>query len=271
MRQGTKFYGDQDPCFRWRGTQVLRIEYLSDIVFALAFGMIVSSSNEPRTFEELQAFLFTAAPVTAAFIFMVYIWTLHFTFFRRYGLSDQKTMVLNGCLLLLVLFIAYPLRFIFDALFGWILLMAGDPGYVVSMQIDYQRAGAIMSYFAGGMALLFTIAASLYLHALSRADDLGLTDLERRATRVAFWVFAVSTIWAVLACVAAAFTPLGGFAGFIMSLARISSRFIRWRILPKRLIDAAQDANAASTPPHQTPEASPARVPDSSPVLRRDR
>lgn len=270
MRPSGKIYGNQDSHFTWRGNEVMRLEYLSDIVFALAFGMIVSSGSEPRTFEELQGFLFTALPVTAAFTFMVYIWAQHFTFFRRFGLEDGRTMFLNATLLLVVLFIAYPMRFIFDSLFGWGLMMLGDDSYVADLQVDYRRSGIIMSYFAGGMMVVMGLFALLYRHALSLKDALELSPMELAITRASFWIYLVSAFWAAVACVGAAATPLGGFAGFIIGLSRPSARIIRWRMLPREP-GRPRGVTAPSSPPRRTPASSPAQARDNSGAALRGR
>lgn len=217
---------DQDPGFRWRGGEITRIEYLSDIVFALAFGMLVMSSSEPRTFEKLNAFLFAILPVTASFGMMVYLWNRHFLFFRRYGLADRRIAFLNAVLLLVVLFIAYPLRFIFDSLFGFVLLMMGDDRLVDMMNIDYRRAGIIMGYFMAGLFVVLNLFGAMYAHALSRAEILALSDQERRITKAQMWIYVSSSWFAALAGILAVTTPLGGFAGFVASFNFISNRLI---------------------------------------------
>jgi len=249
----------------------MRVEYLSDIVFALAFGMLVSSGQEPRTFSELNTFLFSAVPVTFGFIFMVFLWTQHFMFFRRYGLADSKTMFLNACVLLVVLFIAYPLRFIFDALFGWILLMAGNSSVVDVMEITYEASGRIMAYFAGGLVIINVLFALMYGHARSLSDKLELDEGEKRLTIMSFWIFVLGALWAALACVLALVTPIGGFAGFVMSLSRLSSRFLRWKFRVEGDCDETVEASDPSSLQHQTLEEPAAPAPGSSPVLRRDR
>lgn len=64
---------DHDPDFNWRGKDVTRLENLSDIVFALAFGMIASASAAPATFSALNKYLYGAPPVILAFIIMVFL------------------------------------------------------------------------------------------------------------------------------------------------------------------------------------------------------
>ena len=102
---------DHDPLFKWRGDHVTRIENLSDIVFALALGMLVSATSPPTNFSELGAHLLNIIPVAAGFGLLLNLWNAHFVYFRRYGLADGQTIFLNACLLLVVLFLAYPLRF----------------------------------------------------------------------------------------------------------------------------------------------------------------
>lgn len=270
MRPSERLFTGQDPYFRWRGHDVTRVEYLSDIVFALAFGMVISNGTEPRTFDELNAFLISAVPVTAAFIFMVTLWNRHYTFFRRYALADGKTMFLNACLLLFVLFIAYPVRLIFDGLFGYILLMAGNESYVVQLDISFERAGIIMSYFASALVIIYVILAAMYGHALSRSEQINLSPVERHVTKMQVWLWGSSAIWAAVAGVLAVKSSLGGFAGFLMVFTGVTSGIIRRIMTPKKEeLEAA--ASEALSPPHQTPASSPEAGSDSLPVVSRVR
>ena len=100
---------DHDPEFVWRGKDVTRLENLSDIVFALAFGMIVSASSIPQNLQGLNEFLLGSPPVILAFIIMTQFWNQHFVFFRRYGLADRRIVLLNNLLLLSILLIKLPI------------------------------------------------------------------------------------------------------------------------------------------------------------------
>ncbi|NNU14923.1 DUF1211 domain-containing protein [Parvularcula sp. ZS-1/3] len=224
---------DHDPHFKWRGTDVTRLENLSDIVFAIAFGMIVMSGDAPRTFEDLNQFLIGLVPVIFAFVVMMYIWNAHFLFFRRYSLADATVVFANGVLLLFVLVIAYPLRFIFDSLYGYLLLLAGYPDYVIDLRIDFRRAGIIMGYFTAGFLITELIFTFLYAYALKKADQIGLSADERTLTRRTVWIFATGAGWAALACTLAVLTPLGGFAGFFLNGTAITSPLIRRRMRAK--------------------------------------
>ena len=223
IRQAAVRALDHDPRFQWRGGAVTRIENLSDIVFALAFGMLVSSATRPQTFSELTDHLMTIIPVAAGFFVLVAIWNAHFTYFRRYGVGDNYVIFLNCILLLLVLFIAYPLRFIFDSLFGFILALLGDWSRLIASEIDFRRAGIIMGYFALGYGLIYLVISLMYAHAISKADLLELTETERAMTRQSIWSFRGHVIIAGLIGVVAVFTPLGGFAGSLLGLIGVNA------------------------------------------------
>lgn len=211
---------DHDPNFRWRGEAVTRIENLSDIVFALALGMLVSVSDPPTRYAELSPYLLNIIPVTAAFAILLTVWNAHFTYFRRYGVADSYIIFLNAALLLFVLFIAYPLRFAFDSLFGWILGAAlGQWGWMGDIGIShYREAGVIVAWFGAGMALIFFLIHLMYSYALRRADTLGLDAAEQAMTRRSIWRYRVEFLLYAIVAVLAGFTLLGPMAAMISVL-----------------------------------------------------
>ncbi|MFN7163671.1 MAG: TMEM175 family protein [Hyphomonas sp.] len=205
---------DHDPHFAWRTTEVLRIENLSDIVFALALGILVSASSTIRTFADLAGYLVSIIPIAAGFAMLVSIWNDHFLFFRRYALADGRIILLNAVLLLLILYIAYPLRFVFDSLFGFLLLQAGQMDRIIDMQVGFRESGIIMSFFAGGFGAIYVVFALMYARALKLADQLGLTPNEKQMTRRTLYVHIARITAATLVFAGAMLTPLNGFAGF---------------------------------------------------------
>jgi len=218
LREVAKTHLDHDPDFAWRGQSVTRIENLSDIVFALAMGMLVSSSTAPQTMGDLTRFLIAIVPVTAGFAILLGIWNSHFVFFRRYGLADGKVVFLNACLLFAVLYLAYPLRFVFDSLFAFVLMLMGDPSWIIERDIEYEDSGVIMAYFAGGYAVLQTLMSTLYSHALSKREQLELSETEIALTRLSRTAALATAIVGVLVAAVAYFTDLNGFAGALMFL-----------------------------------------------------
>src|SRR2546423_5130053 len=99
--------------FRWRSHEVSRTEGLSDAVFGFAITLLVVSLEVPRTFSELMYAMRGFGAFAISFTLLFVVWYNQYKFFRRYGLQDNVTMVLNGILLFVVLFYVYPLKFVF--------------------------------------------------------------------------------------------------------------------------------------------------------------
>jgi len=205
---------DHDPHFSWRGQSVTRIENLSDVVFALALGMLVSARSAMLTFSDLTSHLLNIIPVAAGFAMLLLIWNTHFVFFRRYGLADGVIVFFNACLLLVVLFLAYPLRFIFDSLFAYIFFLFGDESRMGLMRIGFRESGIIMAYFAAGYAVVFLIFSQMYRHALKKAESLQLNPIEIVMTRRSIWDFRAQVVCAALVFIGALFTPINAFSAF---------------------------------------------------------
>lgn len=220
---------DHDPYFHWRGEAVTRIENLSDIVFALALGMLISAASPPQTFGDLREFLFSIIPVTAAFSVLVGIWNNHFTFFRRYGVADRTIIVLNAILLFVVLYLAYPLRFAFDSFFGFIIGLTGDYSRLAEMELDFEDSGVILGYFGAGFAVIHLLFALMYRHVVSRRDLLKLTPAEMIITRRSIFVHCCNILIASGMGVIAYLSPLNGLAGCIMFLTGFFPMIASWR------------------------------------------
>ena len=106
-----------EPDFRWRGREISRSENLSDAVFGFAITLLVVATDVPRTFGELQQLLRGFVPFGICVLLFGLIWKAHYTFFRRFGLEDGTTMLLNAALLFVVVFFLYPLKFLATLLF----------------------------------------------------------------------------------------------------------------------------------------------------------
>ena len=105
---------------------------------------------------------------------LMWVWYQHYSFFRRYGLQDAYTVVLNGALLFVVMFYVYPLKFMFDSGFGQFHSLAGSG--IPPMTLE-QLAHASAMYGMGFVAL-FLMFALLYRHAYGQRHQLALTPLE---------------------------------------------------------------------------------------------
>ena len=93
--------------------EISRIEAFSDAVFAFAVTLLVVSLEVPKTFNELMAAMSGFLAFAICFTLLFQVWWRHHTFFRRYGLEDAFTIAMTGCLLFVVLFYVYPLKFVF--------------------------------------------------------------------------------------------------------------------------------------------------------------
>lgn len=222
---------DHDPNFRWRGEAVTRIENLSDIVFALALGMLVSASAPPGNFEALQLHFLNIFPVAAGFALLLAIWNAHFTFFRRYGVADGRIIFLNAALLLVILFFAYPLRLIFDSLLAFILGVGGDWTRMTSLGLPtYADAGVLMGYYCVGYGLVYLLIQSMYAHALRRADHMGLSASERVMTQRSIWKHRTHVLLSGVVGVLAVWTPMGPMAGALFGLIWPIAVFVEARL-----------------------------------------
>lgn len=95
-----------------------RIEAFSDAVFAFAITLLIVSLEVPKSFHELMECMKFFLPFTACFVILFTIWYGQNLFFRRFGLHDRATVILNAALMLVVLFFVYPLKFLFGAMFS---------------------------------------------------------------------------------------------------------------------------------------------------------
>lgn len=209
---------DHDPHFQWRGNNVTRIENLSDIVFALAMGMIVLSSSVPTTFEELQAYLLTFIPAFLSFILLLQIWHAHFTFFRRFGVADTRIILFNVALLFFVLYAAYPLKFAFEGFFYYIYGFVDNWEKAAAMRMSFERSGYILAYFCAGYAAVNFCYFLMYRHALQRSHVLDLTEDEKKISRGSKAMFGCMTILCVIVGIICGFTPIYGFGGWLLAL-----------------------------------------------------
>jgi hypothetical protein len=113
------------------------------------------------------------------FLMLAGLWYSQFTFFRRYGLEDQITVVLNLVLLFMVLFFVYPLKFLFSVILT-------DPRMRQTIATAHgleqvmlpEHKPLIFAIFGAGFAGVMVVFALLYRHAWKKRDELGLNEFE---------------------------------------------------------------------------------------------
>ncbi|MEZ5963937.1 MAG: TMEM175 family protein [Planctomycetota bacterium] len=176
-----------DRLFRWRGGEVSRVEGLSDGVFALTLTLLVVSVDVPGTLYELWHTVRDLPVFLACFVLLMWAWSQHYLFFRRYGLEDLPTRVLNSVFLFLVLFYAYPTKFVATFLWRGVLgepmeaMFATPPG--VEWMSSYRQRATMMLFYGLGFVGVFGSLAAMSSWAYRRRDELELDELERFLTR----------------------------------------------------------------------------------------
>jgi uncharacterized membrane protein len=175
----------RDGDFRVRGKEISRVEGLSDAVFGFAITLLIVSLEVPKSADEVLHTMrgFFAFAITFALLFGV--WKTQFTFFRRYGLEDNTTVLLTALLLFVILFFVFPLKFVIGAIVERLLSHAGFPDPSAVNLFKEPRAGLLMAIYAVGFAAVFAVFALLYRHAYSKKDELQLNVLEEFDTRAA--------------------------------------------------------------------------------------
>mgnify|MGYP002780418342 CR=1 FL=1 len=168
--------------FRWRGTEVSRLEALSDAVFGFVLTLLVVSLEVPRTAGELLQTMRGFGAFAAAFALLFLVWFNQHRFFRRYGLQDTTPHVLNAALLFCIIFFAYPLKFIAGLVIALILgqpLAVSQPdGSTVPLFTSWAEAVATMNVFSTGYIAVWLVFALLHLHAFRLRRRLELSELE---------------------------------------------------------------------------------------------
>ena len=160
------------------GREVTRLEGFSDAVFGFALTLLVVSLEVPESFPALKQTLSGFLPFAATFAVVSWIWFEHYLFFRHFKLEDNLTVFLNLVLLFVVLFFAYPLKFVLTRLVGaWTGygLPLDDPGYAAYTPAD---ARLLMVAYSGGFVAVFGVLALFYWNALRQRATLGLGPLE---------------------------------------------------------------------------------------------
>jgi uncharacterized membrane protein len=186
-----------------RRYDVSRLEAFSDAVFGFALALLVVSVEPPSSYTQLVDRMVGGLSFACCFALLVWIWYEHHVFFRRYGLEDGRTIALNSALLFVVLLYVYPLKFMFDSLFGRFLPRLQPP---VPMRL-WELANAA-SIYSAGFVVIFVLFVLLYRRALARRDELGLSELEVFDARTATVHHLISAGVGVLSFAIASFAPL---------------------------------------------------------------
>ncbi|MDR3680177.1 MAG: TMEM175 family protein [Flavipsychrobacter sp.] len=209
-KQGSK--REKKDRIKWRGHEIVRIEAFSDAVFAFAVTLLIVSLEVPKNLTELLNSMRGFIPFGICFTFLFMIWYAQNIFFRRFGVHDIYTVVLNAILIFFVLMYVYPLKFLFSA---W--MIGGGLAY------DDTRPSEpihVFYMYSGGFACIYLIFALLYLHVLRIKEDLELTAIEMFETKTSLYqnmlIAVVGFLSVIISSFGVAYLPWAGFIYIII-------------------------------------------------------
>lgn len=166
--------------FRWRSHEISRVEGFSDAVFGFAVTLLIVSLEVPKTSTELLETMRGFGAFVITFFMLASLWYSQFTFFRRYGLEDRVTVLLNLALMFMVLFFVYPLKFLFGVLLT-------DPRMRQMHGAEHvvlpEHKPIIFMIFGAGFVGVMLVFLLLYRHAWKVREKLGLNEFEMFETR----------------------------------------------------------------------------------------
>jgi uncharacterized membrane protein len=193
------------------GRDVSRIEGFSDAVFGFALTLLVASLEVPPDFEALKQTLRGFLPFALTFALISWIWYLHYSFFREFGLEDRLTIVLNSILLFVVLFFVYPLKVMANNLVGI--------GETFTRLSEYDNRFLMVAYSSGVIAV-FLVFFLLNWNAYRQRQALDLQPEQLYDIGTALRAHASSTLLGVTSVLLAVSLPMSVFAlsGLIYTL-----------------------------------------------------
>jgi hypothetical protein len=241
-----------DPLFRWRGGQPSRLEGLSDGVFAVTVTLLVVSQGVPATFYELWEVVRDLPIFVASFAMLMMAWQYHYQFFRRYGLEDGWTAFLNTIFLFLVLFYAYPLKFLATFLWRLILGSTTAPMFAVPDGLVFEFLGLgqrswMLIIYGFGIVGVFGVLALMVGRAYWLRSELDLDEIERFLTRGSIRAHLITVAVAALSLAILFSGQQAGWAGiayFLMGPLHTANGFY----VGRRAEDMRRAMDADATP-----------------------
>jgi hypothetical protein len=223
----------------FRNREISRLEGLSDAVFGFAITLLIVSLEVPKTSGELIETMRGFVAFAFTFFILFTIWHRQFTYFRRYGLEDTVAITLNGALLFVVLFFIYPLKFLATYLVRR--LMGGSKTVVLDNGVterilNPEHFSWLFGIYGLGFAAVFAVFALLYRHALSKRNELNLTEVEVFEARHAVKLYSLIALLGVLIASSGSANALeerGGawkYISWVLLAADLAGLFILFRL-----------------------------------------
>jgi Endosomal/lysosomal potassium channel TMEM175 len=214
-----------------RGRDVSRLEGFSDAVFGFALTLLVVSLEVPENYGDLQHILVGFPAFAVTFTVICWVWYEHYLLFRRYDLEDGLSVLLNCVLLFIVVFYAYPMKFMFTRLVTGSLFGLG-PG--ISAGLSEAEARQLMLVYSGGFTALFATFMLLHgnawrLRGALDLDALAIFDARASVRRHGISV-AIGTVSVLIAWLAPIrYLAYAGLFFFLMGPAHGAFGFVNGR------------------------------------------
>ena len=172
-----------------------RLEGLSDAAFAFSMSfLLVDTFTNIESAQLLYACLRELPVLAACFAMLLWIWYLHYQFFRRYGLEDSYTVFLNTVLMFTILVYVYLLKFIFTYVLRH--LIYGEP--LPPEDRGSFDGNQILWIYGAGFILIFVLLALMVHDAYRKREQLQLDEVEVVITRsnrgLFLWIAAVGLV-----------------------------------------------------------------------------
>jgi len=232
-----------DRYFRWRGGEISRIEAISDGVFAITIALLIVSTASSNTFYDIWVTVRDLPAFLVSFAMIVYAWYMHYLFFRRYGLEDVWTIVLNSVFLFLIMILAFPLKFL--STFLWYLIIGEDvpamfvlPAGAPAFLTDFLQRKYMMLFYGAAIIGVFGNIALLQWRAYLLRRQLELDEVETTITLTALWHNLANVLIAALSITVLLLTNNPGVSGivyFLMPLVHFPLGFFSGRLIRKKV------------------------------------
>jgi len=153
---------------------VSRLESFSDAVFALSATFLIVSLNVQLSLEQLLHSFSGIFAFALSFTMLVFLWSQHNSFFRRYGLHDRTILVWNSIFLFVVLFYVHPLRFLAEALATVFFPIDTN----AAIEFSQRNTRLLFIIYSGGFVIVFLCLSQFYLHTVRTKQKSAISWVE---------------------------------------------------------------------------------------------
>ncbi|MBW4890877.1 DUF1211 domain-containing protein [Mucilaginibacter sp. HMF5004] len=200
----------------WRSHEPSRLETFSDAVFAFALTLIVLSIEVPKSFDELAGLMKGTLSFGFCFLVLFMIWNTQNIFFRRFGLTDGRTVTLNGILMFVSLIYVYPMKFLTTLFVDSTYVEHGE----VLPRMKTGQIADLMILYSAGYFVIYLLFFLMYKNAERHSTELELTPAELYETRTTSYINLINMAISATVIIAALIVPahMAGMCGFIYFL-----------------------------------------------------